>query len=153
MRTRAPHPRGGTSWWKNSASNPGTCLWLLLTYSSLIQNTLNELIPACGHTGSLLPATTGKTTLRLAGIITVSAPSLPYRSCFQREERGLKGLAQHSVVIFDFPPLGCRWGKRKQHETFPFLGLPKTSLCWGKAPCQVPCKKPFVTNLLGPGGT
>lgn len=76
------------------------------------------------------PAT--KTKLRSAGIITVSAPPLPCKSCFQREERGLKQLAQHSVAIFGFPPLSCRWGKRKQHETSPFLGLPKTLSLLGK---------------------
>lgn len=59
-----PEPEPLTSWWKNSASNPGTCLWLLLTYLSLIQSTLNELIPAHGHTGFFLSSHQDKTDLQ-----------------------------------------------------------------------------------------
>lgn len=149
--TRAPQHRDSTSWWKSSASNPGTCLWLC-SHTHLWSKTplMNWSLPVDTEVPSF-PAT--RTKLRCAGVITVSAPSLPYRSCFQREERGLKGLAEHSVVIFDFPPLRHRWGKRKQHETSPFLGLPEPSLHWGKAPCQAPCKQTFGTNLLGPRGT
>lgn len=52
--TQSPSPEGWHQLMKNSASDPGTCLWLLFTYSSLIHNTPNELIPASGHTGSFL---------------------------------------------------------------------------------------------------
>lgn len=121
-------------------------LWLLLTTHFWSKTPLiNWSLPMDTQVPSF-PAT--KTKLRCAGVITVNAPSLPYRSCFQREESGLKAIAQHSIAIFDFPPLRHRWGKRKQHETSPFLGLPKTSLCWRKAPCQVPCKTAFCYEFF-----
>lgn len=140
---KSPSPEG---WHQLMEEQCFQRLWLLLTTHFWSKTPLiNWSLPMDTQVPSF-PAT--KTKLRCAGVITVNAPSLPYRSCFQREESGLKAIAQHSIAIFDFPPLRHRWGKRKQHETSPFLGLPKTSLCWRKAPCQVPCKTAFCYEFF-----
>lgn len=141
------YPRGSTSWWKSSASSSDACPWLC-SHTHLWSKTplMNWSLPVDTEVPSF-PAT--RTKLRCAGVTPVTAPSLPYRSCFQREERGLKGLAQHSAVIFDFPPLRRRWGKRKQHETSPFLVYQSLLFAGERLPVRLLANRPLVQISLG----
>lgn len=117
VRTRAPHPWGGTSWWKTSAPNPGICLWLPFMYLTLICNTVMDWVLPVDTQVPFFPAT--KTKLTSEGITTVSPLILSFKSCLQRGERDQRELPQHSVQILDFPPLRHGRAERKQHKTSP----------------------------------
>lgn len=123
---------------------------LPFTYLSLIYNTPNGLSPACGHTGSFLSGHQDKTEICRRNNYCQS-PSLLYRSCFGREDRRDWPSTQLRYLILHHSDMDEPKGSSTR--LLPLPGLSTTSLCWGKPPCQVPCKQPFVTNILGHRGT